>query len=270
MRALALLALPLLVLACAPEPAPDPDASEHPAAVLPPLETRADSLAARALEATGGAAWSSAPALRFSFAVERDGERTLRARHAWDRTTNDYRVAWPASADSVYTVLMNLDTRTGRAFVNGIALDSAATVLALETAYGRYINDTYWLAAPAKLLDEGVNRALAPDSSTAQAEALALSFGNVGLTPGDRYWVWIDRASGRMARWAYILEGQPAEGPASAWVWTGYQTFDTPAGPVTLATRKEQPGGAVALLTDEVSLEPLPAGLLQDSTASLQ
>jgi hypothetical protein len=123
--------------------------------------------------------------------------------------------------------------------------------------------------APSKMLDPGVNRRYEADSSSAAHDVLALTFGEVGLTPGDRYWVWVDAQTGRMDRWAYVLQNQTPDAAPTVWRWTGYTSFDTPGGPITLATRKERAGSPVALLTDAISTAPLPADLLSDSSGTI-
>lgn len=266
LRALPLIVLIVSVAACGPRGATEaPSGSPGPVAATP-----ADSLALRVYEAMGGAAaWAALPALRFDFGTERDGQRQVRAKHLWNRRTGDYRVEWQRGADSTFVVLFNVGSRQGRAYLNGAPADSAAQAALLEQAYRRYINDTYWLLMPVKLFDEGVNRSLVPDSATADADVLHLTFGEVGLTPGDRYWVYVDRATGRVTRWAFVLEGDPEAAPR-AYAWTGYEQLDTEAGPIVVATRKEALGQPTALLTDavEAPTEP-PADLFTDPNPRL-
>ena len=160
-----LLCLPAALAACAPEPSdPEVDSVEMPA-----LVTRADSVAMRAYEAAGGPeAMAALPYLRFDFGVERDGERQTVARHLWNRETGDYRVEWTGGADSNYVALFNVGTREGQVFLNGDSLGAEAKAARLDEAYRRFINDSYWLLAPVKLFDPGVNRAYVPDSSDVQ------------------------------------------------------------------------------------------------------
>lgn len=235
--------LVLLAGACTP-----PEAPEAPAF---PLETRADSVAFRAFERLGGPeAWAALPYLGFEFAFEpRDGARRPGRRHLWNRQTGDYRLEWTQGADSAYVALFNVNTRQGHVYLNGQPLPDSLQPALLERAYAGFINDTYWLLMPVKMLDPGVHRAYVADSSDATADVLHLSFGEVGLTPGDQYWVWVDRTSGRVTHWCYVLQDRRNR-PPTHWDWTGYQTFETAAGPLQVATRKE--GARGALVTDHV------------------
>ena len=227
------------------------------------LETTADSVAARLLEAHSADALASAPYLRFNFAVETPEGTQVIGRHLWDRTTGDYRVEWNEGPDSSYVALVNVRDVTdgvpsGEAYLNGTQLEGDAARGAREEAYGRFINDTYWLLAPVKTFDSGVNRSYLPDSSTATHDVLHLSFGDVGLTPGDEYWLYVSKETGRLDRWAFHLQSMPDDAPPQAFDWTGYTTLQAPDGPVELSTRKEAVGGENALLTNRLALPSSP------------
>lgn len=227
------------------------------------LETTADSVAARLLEAHGADALASAPYLRFNFAVETPEGTQVIGRHFWDRTTGDYRVEWNEGPDSSYVALVNVRGVTdgvpsGEAYLNGTQLEGDAARAARDEAYGRFINDTYWLLAPVKTFDSGVNRGYLPDSSTATHDVLHLSFGDVGLTPGDEYWLYVSKETGRLDRWAFHLQSMPDDAPPQAFDWTGYTTLQAPDGPVELSTRKEAVGGDNALLTNQLALPSSP------------
>ena len=91
-------------------------------------------------------------------------------------------------------------------------------------AWKWFINDSYWLLAPAKLMDPGVHRRLDDQGR------LVLTFGEVGLTPGDRYTLSVDRDTGRVTKWQYRLQS----GREGAFRWTDYRQF----GPLELSTRR--------------------------------
>lgn len=250
----ALLLCALFLLAC--DPPEDPAAVlEHEASIdRPAVDTAADSLAMRTYEAIGGPeAWQRLPGLRFDFAIERGGERNLVAKHLWNRETGDYRLE-RTTEDGMEVILFNVDTREGSAFRDGEALDDEATADALEAAYQRYINDTYWLKAPAKLFDEGVNRSVAADSASADYDVLHLTFGDVGLTPDDRYWLYISTETDLVERWAFILQNNPDADP-SFFTWTDYVTLAAPGGDIQVAQRKaSEAEGGPAILTDNVDV----------------
>lgn len=234
-------ALAALVLAsCAPAGS-NPDAGT--------VEARGDATAARVLEACGGdEAWRALPYLEFQFAIERNGVRTPVARHLWDRTSGDYRMVWTQN-DTAVVALFNVRSRAGRVFLNDSEADSSSTPGFLASAYRRFINDTYWLLMPVKLLDPGVRRAFEADSSDAETDVVRLTFGDVGLTPGDTYWVYVDRTTGRVRRWAYVLQGNP-DAPPTYFEWTDWKPYPSEKGDVWMSSRK--PGAGIAILTDSI------------------
>jgi hypothetical protein len=205
-------------------------------------------VAYRAVQASGGLdAWHALPALRFEFGIERGGQQQVAARHYWDKAGNRYRVEWPGGGDTTYVAIFSSWPDSARVFAGGRPLEGRAAAAAVATAQRRTINDTYWLLAPLKLFDEGVTRTYIPDSSDASTDVVRLSFDGVGLTPGDRYWLFVDKASGELERWTFVLEADPT--PRS-FDWTAYQTLAGPRGPVYLSARKQATGAPVAILTD--------------------
>lgn len=258
-----LLTVALLFAACVPsEPEGPPEALSPASAPRPTLETAADSLAWRLVEAAGGLdAWQALHRLRFDFAVVRDTAEAFHARHLWDRSTGRYRVEYPVGEDSTLVALFNVqrfdsEAPDGAAYLNGMPLDSIATRTRLAEAYERFVNDTYWLLAPLKLFDPGVRRALAPDSAATGTHVLSLSFDRVGLTPGDRYWLTTD-ATGRLTRWSFVLES----GERGSYAWTDGVSLPTPQGPLRLSTSKR--AGDWTIRTPVFSSEGLPEDVFE-------
>lgn len=228
------------------------------------MNSRADSVAMKVYEFFGGPeAWAALPALRFDFAGGTETTRDLRARHLWDRTTGDYRVEMLQGSDTVYVALFNVNTREGSVYLNGSPLDSAQSAEMLQNAYRRFINDTYWLLMPVKLFDAGVTRSYLEDSSDSDTDVLQLSFDDVGLTPGDHYWVYVDAETGRVNQWAFRLQHHPPDHVPQPIQWTGYRTIPTAAGDIVVAERKVSPGSV--LYTDNVDVPSvLPEGAFTD------
>lgn len=225
----------------------------------PSPTSKADSVAHRLLKAHGADALASAPYLRFTFAVETpSGTRTL-GRHFWDRRTGEYRVEWTATPDSQYVAIINVRTQDGElpdgnVYLNGTRLTGAPAKARRRHAYERFINDTYWLLAPVKVNDPGVNRTYLPDSSTARHDVVHLTFGEVGLTPGDEYWLYVSTETGRLDQWAFHLQSMDEQVPSQRFDWTADTTLQAPDGPVTLSRRKEAINGPKAILTTDLAL----------------
>lgn len=227
------------------------------AADEPRLSTAADSLAFRVTEASGGlTAWESLPALAFEWAIVQDSVERIRTYHLWDKEGDRSRVEWPVGADSVAVAVISPSrfdpgAPEGEVAINGVALAGAERDERLVQAHRRFVNDGYWLLAPLKTLDPGVRRAV---DSTSIGSVLALSFEQVGLTPGDRYWLDVDPVSGAMTGWTYQLEG---DSTPSRWQWIDPTDVPTPKGPLRLATLKVKDGEGTVILTQPRAVEDL-------------
>jgi hypothetical protein len=252
----------LLAAGCASDLDAPSDQAPAPTDTLT-LESKADSVAFQLLDAHGADALASAPYLRFNFAVETPAGTTVVGRHLWDRSTGTYRVEWSGGTDSTYVALIDVrdvtqGDPTGSVSLNGTELTGQAARNARRQAYGRFINDTYWLLAPLKVFDPGVNRTYRPDSSTAEHDVLHLTFNDVGQTPGDEYWLYVSTETGRLDRWAFHLQSMAEETPPRVFEWTADTTLQAPDGPVRLATRKQVVGGERAILTYDIALPSSP------------
>ncbi len=226
--------LPLtLCAACAqpppeePAPAPAPESRVQVSAESDPA---AIELAQATIEKMGGwEAWDRTRYLSWKFFGRR--------MHWWDRATGDVRIEGPAGEDT-YLWLMNVNSSAGRVWKNGEEItESPALAEALDMGRKVWVNDSYWLIMPFKLLDPGVTlkhageRAL-EDGRT--ADVLELTFGEgVGYTPSNRYEVFVARDTGLVEQWSFFGDAADAE-PRFTRPWTGWQRF----GEVMIATRR--------------------------------
>lgn len=160
--------------------------------------------------AGGKKVWENSRYLTFVFAPQRDGKTVVSRSHLWDRYTGDYRFETTNQAKQNLLVLFNVNTQKGTSYLDGKALPDSLNIKEIKKAYGNFINDSYWLLAPLKLEDEGVNVSLKDPELVdgTKCDVLHLSFANVGITPGDQYWLYIDSESGQVKRWKYLLQGK--------------------------------------------------------------
>ena len=147
-----------------------------------------------------------------------------------------------------YDVVVDLETRTATGTLDGAAVTGESAQSAGAAAYERWVNDSYWLLLPLKLLDPGVRRTQEParERDGRSFEILSLEFDHVGLTPGDHYWLYIDPATGRITRWDMVLEGQTE--PPRAISFEGYQAV----GPLMLALDHVTDDGKRHVLFEDV------------------
>jgi hypothetical protein len=205
-------------------------------------------------EAAGGpkALYERTRAIRFTFVVEAQGKRVMEAKHDWDLVAQTDRVTWRGPEGAWDVVVHTGQQRALSATLDGKPLDAARQAEAAKLAYQRWVNDSYWLLMPIKLLDDGaLTRELGPGQLDGQPVLqLNLAFKAVGLTPGDEYTLFIDPATHRVREWELRLQGR-ADNPTRV-TWEQHQTF----GPLTLALDHRWRDGSKRLFFEGVEVTP--------------
>jgi hypothetical protein len=180
-------------------------------------DAAAIAIADEVMQALGGrAAWNRTRFVTWSFF----GRRT----HVWDRYTGRLRFD-----DGETLVLMNLNTKEGRAWKAGAEVTDPAQLEEVLTATeSAWINDSYWVFMPYKLKDTGVTLKLVGDGRTeagAEADVLELTFENVGRTPENKYHVYVDKKTRLVTQWDFYPSASDAEPrfklPWEAWAKSG-------------------------------------------------
>jgi len=188
-------------------------------------DPRAVALAEATLERMGGrVAWDATRWVRWDFFGGR--------RHWWDRHTGDVRI----EADDLL-ILMNVNDRTGRAWRAGVELEGGERDEALASGHEMWVNDSYWMFMPYKLLDPGVTLRWVGERSMQDgrpADVVELTFDpGVGYTPQNKYEVFVGRESGLVEQWSYWADAADAE-PKFTLPWADWKPF----GRIRLATSK--------------------------------
>ncbi|MCZ6818459.1 MAG: hypothetical protein O7G31_03085 [Calditrichaeota bacterium] len=188
-------------------------------------------------QALGKDKWDRVAYLSFRWIVEIDGQTRADFRHDWNRQDNRYRVEGTNREGQHFLAIFDTQTKLGDVYLDGegVTVDSTKTQL-LDYAYGRYINDSYWLIMPYKLKDPGVILDYDGEQEVdgKPCDIVKITFESVGLTPGDTYWAFIDKEDHLMKRWEYHLEDWPADRERSGASWQDWQDF----GGVKLALNK--------------------------------
>ncbi len=206
-------------------------------------DPRATQVADRLMAALGGEkAWNELHYLVFTFQVTVNDTARPPRRHYWDKWTGWHRVEGKTGAGVPYCLIDNLNTHEGKAWMAGNAIEGDSLKKLMMRSYALWVNDSYWLCSPLKVKDPGV--ILAYDGERREGDQtwdrISLTFDGVGLTPGDHYWMHVNRATGRVDRWEFVLQGtQP---PPDGYDWSGWQQV----GGVWLATTKRAPGRSIS------------------------
>lgn len=178
--------------------------------------TPAEQLAAKVLERAGADRLSQAKEIRFTFVVSTKDEVVFRARHRFNRVANTDRVTWVNPDSPVgkrFDLLIDLDDKHVEGKVDGVPITDGQRKQVRPVAYQRWVNDYYWYAMPMKLRDPGVGLTKLPQRTwNGQTyDVLEMTFSDVGLTPGDRYVLYIHPGKDRIERWDMDLQGSNGE-----------------------------------------------------------
>jgi hypothetical protein len=157
-------------------------------------DAKAIAIADQVMAAMGGRApWDQTRYLSWNFF----GLRT----HVWDRWSGDHRFM-----QGNRLVLMNIGSKQGRAWTDGEELAGEDLAKALDDTYKAWINDSYWLLMPYKLKDSGVTLTYKEEGALADgrpADVLQLTFKGVGVTPQNKYDVYVSQDKHLVEQWSY-------------------------------------------------------------------
>jgi hypothetical protein len=176
-------------------------------------------------------------------------------RHFWDKWTGDFR--W--EEDSLVAI-MNINSKEGRFWVGGVEVEDPEEVESrLSQVYARWVNNSYWVIMPYKLLDPGVNLVYMGEQETnsgQMADVIEMTFEEVGLTPQNKYHVFIDQSTGMVCQWSHWTDRADPE-PRFTLPWSEWKEYNG----VMLSTGRGADWADIAFVDTP---EKLPPGIFQD------
>ncbi len=204
-------------------------------------DEKAIAIADQAMEAMGGrAAWDATRYIEWNFF----GARKL----TWDKLEKRVRIEIPR--DSMI-LLTNYETGQGRAMAGSNEITDADSLAKLMIrAKNIWINDSYWLVMPFKLKDSGVTLNYIGADSTKTGEAsdvLSLTFEAVGVTPQNKYHVWVSQADNLVKQWAYFPNASDDTARITT-PWVDYQ----PHGDILLSANRGERGLSEVAVYEEL------------------
>ncbi len=173
----------------------------------------------------------------------------------WDKWTGDFRY----QRDSL-VVLMNVNTKEGKAYADGKEVADNEEILA--GAYRAWVNSGYWFLMPYKLKDSGVTLKYLGEGETEEGKAadiLQLTFENVGLTPQNKYHVFVDKETSLVSQWQYFSEASNAE-PSFTRPWGNWKKY----GNIMLSDFRGEGRGGDFILPNVGAYDSLPEGVFED------
>ena len=170
----------------------------------------AEALAQKMLGAIDKAAWDSTGAVSWTFVG--------RNHYVWDRKRHWVEVKWENKR-----VLLRINEKSGIAWEGDrLEEDPAKKEKLLEAAWKKWVNDSFWMNAPAKALDPGTTRSIVRDKSG--KKGLMVSYAQGGATPGDSYLWWLDE-KGLPESWQMWVKVIPIGGIRVSWEkWNTLET----------------------------------------------
>lgn len=211
-------------------------------------DERAMQLADQVMQAMGGrTAWDTTRYFQWNFL----GFRNL----LWDKQTGNVRIEVPRDS-AIYAI--NVQDDIGKVRLKGREITQPDS-LAKYVQRGKeiWINDSYWLFMPFKLKDSGVTLSYAGEDTLTgggAAEVLELRFEGVGVTPQNRYEVYVDPEDHLVKQWAFYPEAA-MDTPRFVLPWNDYQTY----GSLKLGGERGERD-----ISDIQVLEEVPAAMFQD------
>jgi len=196
--------------------------------LLKTSDPRAIEVADQMMAALGGQSnWDEARFIRFT-----NVRRNRKATFTWDRQLGRLRLEARNASGVPYVVLMNLNARQGSVYVEGRQLHGKERSEYVNRSARMWTGATYWFLMPFKWKDPGVILAYDGEESIGSItyDRIHLSFANVGRSPGDQYWAYVNRETHLMDRWKFKLEG----GAEGEYRWTNWHRY----GGIRVATER--------------------------------
>lgn len=170
------------------------------------------------MQAMGGRkAWNKTDCITWNFF----GVRKL----VWEKPTGMVRIDY---LNQDMKAVFDIHTKKGQIWKDGRLLQNKDSLNKyLDQAYRVWVNDSYWLFMPFKLKDSGVTlKYMGEDTTNAgdPADELQMTFKDVGVTPQNKYHVWVDKNNHLVTQWAYFRE-YSQDKPNFVLPWKNYEKY---------------------------------------------
>ncbi|NMM46933.1 hypothetical protein HH304_00875 [Flammeovirgaceae bacterium KN852] len=172
------------------------------------------------------------------------------------------KIWWDKKADSAIVklnnmglkILVDLNSKNGRVWKDGIEMENIDSIAYYSNyGYEAWVNDTYWLVMPFKLKDSGVtlNYVREDTVNSNPADVLQLTFNAVGITPENKYEVYIDQTDNLVKKWSYFKKATDTI-PSMTTPWDDYKEYNG----LALASNRGKRGLSDIIVTNKLSETP--------------
>ncbi len=182
-------------------------------------DAKAIEIANVVMENMGGRqAWDDLKVVSWNFF----GARTL----LWNKESGDVRIQFGKSDSNIF--ITNIFTHQGIIKLDGVEQTEPDSIKKYtEMAESVWINDAYWLFMPFKLKDSKTTlKYLNIDTAEGgvYSHVLELTFNEIGDTPENKYWVYVDTTEMLVNQWAYFSIASDSL-PRFTTPWTDYKMY---------------------------------------------
>ncbi len=163
---------------------------------------KADQLASKMLSALNETAYLNTDYIEWTFKGKHH--------YKWYKAKKSCDVSWDD-----FTVILDLENHdNSKVFVAGQDYNGIEKHDYILKAEGYFNNDSFWLVAPYKVFDSGVERRFV--KTEAHKDALLVTYTTGGNTPGDSY-LWHLDATGKPTSFQMWVEILPIDGLEATW-----------------------------------------------------
>ncbi len=211
-------------------------------AQTPQADPKAVAVAEQVLTALGGQdTWQETRYIHFDYL-----RRGRTSAHTWDKLLHRYRRENTDGEGRTHVTMVDLNTKEGSAYVDGQALEGEELEKQLAGVARAWHGANYWALMPLKLLDSGVILGYdGEETIDGQAyDRIHLAFDNVGVTPDDQFWIFVNRTTHLIDKWRFQL-GAGAEGEFR---WKAWQEH----GGLKIATIRERMDGSTEIALERI------------------
>ena len=211
----------LLIISCQPKESTPEIKEVNPAAQgfnASESDSKAIAIADEVMEAMGGReAWDQTKTLKWTFFGNRQ--------HEWNKADKRAKIYSPRGDISID---MSIDDMSGTVSKGGVAYTDADSIAHfLDLGHKWWINDSYWLVMPFKLKDSGVTLKYEGKDTTQNgrsSDVLNLTFESVGVTPQNKYLVYVDDSSRLVTQWDFYTNATDSL-PRFQSAWEDYAKY---------------------------------------------
>jgi len=180
-------------------------------------DAKAVKIADQVMEANGGRAlWDNTRYISWNFVGRR--------KHVWDKSKEMSYIE-----NAPFKSIISINDKSGTIWKGDVKMTEQDSIQKyVQKAYEMWVNDSYWLVMPFKLKDTGVRLQYVDEAITTDSipsDRLALTFQNTGVTPNNKYHVYVAKDSRLIRQWDFFTNATDSL-PRFAMPWQDYKSYN--------------------------------------------